>query len=704
MKLFPKLVLIISCLIVFQAFFTGLFISNLIRISNREDAREQLRYEADFISSNFSSWKRHLWKQLIRIKTFSEFSADGYDGGVANEDLTEDLKALLISSSVDGVLVNTGQTEFSIEAISTSEDFIMPEAESLTVLYEHPYIRLYRTEDQLYMVGTVSLPGKSVSADIFLIKHINESFLRNIAFDSEGKLLFHTADTFLTGNFPSPGILFHTGVVQPESAYSEMFALSFRDGSYNIATAKCGVFGSTEQEQIIFLSTILSNDPFIERIYNIEKTIITVSLLTMLITVILSMIISRGISRPVSSLAGAMEHIRSGTFTIRLNYRPRDEIGILVRGFNDMASQLHQDQVELESSLNEITFLNEYNERVINSIRDGIAVINDNLEIEKANLSFRTIFPDLPCLHAFPFDENVLPDIERIIHGEQEYFSQRIRGDEDKVFELKAYPLHREEQGGPDKGLAVLLLEDISEKNAYEEKIFQAEKLSSISMLSAGIAHEINNPLSSILSNTQNLIYSEDDEEKLEILKLVEDESHRIARIIRDLLDLTSPEQNQIPAVNPLDVANEVRRLIRHARKNDGERGAELEILCDKDIPRVGIPKGELMQLYINLLQNAIHASPGNEKIILKIQKEDKRSMVSFQVRDRGTGIESSHLKRVFDPFFTTKSNREGTGLGLSVVYGIIMKYQGNIDIVSVVGEGTTVSFDLPRVKDFDRK
>ena len=109
---------------------------------------------------------------------------------MANEDLTEDLKALLISSSVDGVLVNTGQTEFSIEAISTSEDFIMPEAESLTVLYEHPYIRLYRTEDQLYMVGTVSLPGKSVSADIFLIKHINESFLRNIAFDSEGEAPF----------------------------------------------------------------------------------------------------------------------------------------------------------------------------------------------------------------------------------------------------------------------------------------------------------------------------------------------------------------------------------------------------------------------------------------------------------------------------------------------------------------------------------
>jgi signal transduction histidine kinase len=640
----------------------------------------------------------------MRIQTFSETSLNGYDGSQDDENLTEGLKALLKSSSVDAVLVMNGQQEFSIEAISTSEDFIMPESDYLKLLYEHPYIRLYRTDNNLYMIGTVSLAGEKGPAGIYLIKHINESFLKNIAFDSEGRILFHTADSFLTGNFSSPEILFHTGVIKPESAYSEQFALPYRDSSYNIATAKCGIIGKAEEEDIAYLSTILSNEPFIKRIYNIERTILTVSLLTMLITAVLSMLISRGISRPVSSLAGAMDHIRSGTYTIRLNHKPRDEIGVLMQGFNDMASQLHQDQVELENSLNEITFLSEYNERVINSIRDAIAVINEKLEIEKANLSFRTIFPDLTGLCAFPFDENVQFEIEKVIQGKQEYFSQRIRGGNEKVFELKTYPLHREESGGADKELAVVLLEDISEKNAYEEKIFQAEKLSSISMLSAGIAHEINNPLSSILTNTQNLIYSEEDGDKLEILKLVEDESHRIARIIRDLLDLTSQEQNQVPAVNPLDVANEVRRLIRHSRKKNGDRVSELHIHCEDEIPRVGIPKGELMQLYINLLQNAIHASSGNEPIFLEIRTAEDNSMVSFQIRDRGTGIESSHLKRVFDPFFTTKSNREGTGLGLSVVYGIIMKYQGSVDISSVPGEGTTVSFELPAEKDFNQK
>lgn len=692
MKLFPKLVLVISCLITFQAFMTGLFVSNIIRNNNLEDSRIELRREAGFIYHNFSSWKRHLWVQLVRVRDFSE---DSHPGVLRSDSLTEELTDFLKSSSVDAVIVKTESSSFSIEAISSPEDFILPPSEPLQILYNHPYIRLYSIHDQFYMIGTISLFSGDNPVNIFLIKHLNDSFFKNIVFDTGGRVIFHSSDMILTGNFYDHENLFSTTDVHPENAYSEQYNVKYQDQSYNIASEKCGTFGSLEDEHIVYLSTILSNEPFVRRIYDIERTVFSVSLITMLITAFLSMLISRGISRPVSSLAGAMESIRNGSYSIQLNYRPRDEIGILVRGFNDMADQLQRDQLEIEQSLNEITFLNEYNERVINSIRDAIAVVDESMRIKKNNSFFSSLFPGQEELSGLPFDQNVRREIQSVIRREEDFYGQRIRDISGRVFELKIYPLHRDGRGGTEQDLGVLLLEDISEKSAYEEKIFQAEKLSSISMLSAGIAHEINNPLSAIMTNIQNLIFSEEDPDNLETLSLVEDETRRIAQIIRDLLDFTSQEQSPETAVNPLGVAREVRRLVRHSRKPGGEKISSIEIVCDENISEVIIQKGELMQLFINLLQNAIHASPSDKPISLIIQ-ENSSGRTVFIIRDRGSGIEEQYQKRVFDPFFTTKSNREGTGLGLSVVYGIILKYHGTIGINSTVGQGTDVVFELP--------
>jgi len=700
MKLFTKSVLFISVLIVFQASLTGLFVSNIIRNNNLDDARTELRREADFINHNFFSWKRHLWKQLIRIRTHVEDTGARTLEGAS-------LSHFLTATSVDAVIVKSGGTAYSIEAISTSPDFRLPPVDNLTVLYDHPYIRLYRIEDQFYMMGTLRLESLDRPSDIFLIKHVNDSFLKNIVFDTGGRVVFHTADAVLAGNFPDGEIVFHAGGSLRESAYREFYAVPRGEAAWNIAVSKCGTYGDRREPEIVYLSTVLSDEPFRKRILDIEKTVLTVSLFTMFITILLSILISRGFSRPVRSLVGAMNRIRGGSYEIRLDLRARDEFGVLVEGFNEMAAQLHQDQVDIERSLKEITFLNEYNEQVFNSIRDSIAVINESMKIEKANPYFTSRFPgeagpgesSLLDLNSSAFDESVISSIRSVIRGDREFWSQRIRDREDRIYELKVYPLHAGSPGGQARRMCVLLLEDISEKNAYEEKIFQAEKLSSISMLSAGIAHEINNPLSSILTNIQNLIYSEQDGLRLESLKLVEDETLRIAQIVRDLLDFTSREQARESRINPETAAHEVRRLIRHARKPGGERMPPIEVESSGEIPPVAITKGELMQIFINLLQNAVHASGPDDPITLSIG-EGGAGRVRFSVRDRGVGIDSGCLKRVFDPFFTTKANREGTGLGLSVVYGIIMKYEGTIQINSIEGEGTDVVFELPAVEN----
>ncbi|MDA3958607.1 HAMP domain-containing sensor histidine kinase [Oceanispirochaeta sp.] len=694
MKLYPKLALTILILILLQASFTGILVSRTIRNNNLEDALVELRLKADFIVNNYQSWKRHLWKQLIQVLEYSkEMDEENLKSG--------ELKSLLTSSNIDAVIIKTEDGNYSMTALNTSPDFILPPVEDLSVVYNHPSISLYQMKGQFYMIGIINLSSLSGNTEIYLVKHINDSFLNNIIFDKDGRILFHTSTDFLAGHKEIQTIAFHQSGTLPGMAYKEWYDLEEEDQSYNMASTKVGeISSSSGNTSSVYLTTILSNEPYQRRILSIERTVLTVSLFTLLFTFLLILIFTRGITRPVALLANAMGHIREGSYNVQLKIADKGEMGVLLKGFNGMAARLHQDQIKIEKSLDEITFLNEFNEEVIHSIRDALAVVNDDMIIEKANPAF-DILTELKVrtLTGFineNFDTTLLEGVRKVLFQGEERWTQRIRNRQDQVFEVKIYPVHRESHMHSEKRMCVLILEDISEKNAYEEKIFQAEKLSSISMLSAGIAHEVNNPLSSILTNIQNLIYEEADTERLKSLHLVEEESIRIAQIIRDLTNFTSRELGQGNICSPLIVAEEVVRLIRHSRRPDGTRIPPVSILCDPAVADVIISKGELMQVLINLLQNAAHATENDKPIKISIREENQRAIMTIE--DQGKGIPEEILNRVFDPFFTTKANNEGTGLGLSVVYGIIMKYKGTIKIESKKGTGTVIVFSLPTI------
>jgi len=695
MKLYPKLALTILVLIFLQAAFTGIFVSRTVRNNNLADARLELEYKADFINNNFQSWKRHLWKQLIKIRDYS-FSTALREVG------DDDLSALLTSSSIDAVILRREKTLYSMSAINSSPDFILPPGEELDVLYPHPYISLYQLKDQCYMIGTVSLKHLSRETDVFLIKQINDSFLNNIVIDSDGKVLIHTGTDFLAGDREIQNLAFANMDLYTSRAYQEWFGLVEGDRRFNVASSKVGILDRGGNISSVYLTTVLSDEPYRNRILSIEKTVLTVSVFTLIITVLLSLIFTRGITRPVALLASAMVHIREGTYDVQLNIADRGEMGVLLRGFNLMAARLRQDQVKIEKSLDEITFLNEFNEEVIHSIRDALAVVNDDFIIEKANPAFGQLTSSgtrsLTRFVREDFEESLLDGVGQVLSGACESWNRRIRNRKDRVFEVKIYPVHREIHIHSDKKMCVLLMEDISARNAYEEKIFQAEKLSSISMLSAGVAHEVNNPLSSILTNLQNLIYEEKDRDKLESLTLIEDETRRIAQIIRDLMNFTSREHDTGNRCSPGETAEEVRRLIGHSRRPEGSPIPPIHLLTTAPLPMVRISHGELMQILINLLQNAIHATEGMKPVTISISASG--DFVTITVKDRGCGIPEESLNRVFDPFYTTKTNGEGTGLGLSVVYGIILKYKGRIHIDSNPGTGTEIIFSLPAVPD----
>ncbi|TFG59300.1 MAG: PAS domain S-box protein, partial [Spirochaetales bacterium] len=351
----------------------------------------------------------------------------------------------------------------------------------------------------------------------------------------------------------------------------------------------------------------------------------------------------------------------------------------------------------------EIIRLKEYNEKIINAIREGIVVINDRLIVEKTNQAFLELFglteeqisgaalSDLPV----PImDEVLAADIEKVLAGEKQFETILRRTPDQHAYEIKLYPLH----GGTGfkRTNCILVVENISTRIEYEEKIFQAEKLSSISMLSAGMAHEINNPLSSILTNTQNLLEGEPDSEKTVTLKLIEQETKRIAGIVRDLLDFSSPGGGQKYCSGLNETIGEVVRLIGYSnrRENRVVIRTDFEPACRGAV----IGTDELKQVMINLIKNSLQAMAKGGTVTVKTVYFEKSGMIGVSVSDDGAGIAPEHLPRIFDPFFSTKSSLDGTGLGLSVVYGIITKYKGSIRAQSRQGYGTTVSFEIPAV------
>jgi len=698
-KLFPKLVLTTLGLMFFQAALTGLLVSRTIRQNNINDARVELNETAEFITNNYNSWKRHIWKQMSHLK----INFDNDSNVPFNK---ENLGSFLASTSVDYLVQKTPNEVIQINRTGSPPTSPTLPVDEIRILFNHPYIQLWEFKNTLYMVGILSLEQENRSQSLYLIKEINNSFLDNLNFNQDVEILIHSSETQIAGAIGNLKLqdLFSDKKLTSH-AYLEDYDLPSQGESINIATSKVGTLRVNEVPEHIYLTVALSNSPFQQRIQAIERTVLTVSLISMLITAILSLLLSRSISRPVAQLVEAMRQIRKGTLDIQLNPPGSGELGILINGFNSMADQLNIDQLKIAKSLDEITFLNDFNEEVISSIRDAIAVINENLIIEKANPAFRNLFlrsteninPALNEISETTFDQTVIGHIEDVLEDFKEPWVQRVRGNNNAIYELKVYPIHKAEHIQFGQKMCVLLVEDISAKIAYEEKILQAEKLSTMTILSAGVAHEINNPLASILTNIQNLIYEEENGEKKEMLHLIEDESRRIAQIVRDLLDFTSRDQEIRTEVSATKTAEEVCRFISHSKREDGTAIPPIHVHCSLEKDMVSIPRDELKQIYINLIQNAIHATEDNEPI--KIEVSAKENMVKITISDKGHGIEQDKLNRVFDPFFTTKSQREGTGLGLSVVYGIIMKYNGTIEIESKKNLGTDIIFSLPAGK-----
>lgn len=243
--------------------------------------------------------------------------------------------------------------------------------------------------------------------------------------------------------------------------------------------------------------------------------------------------------------------------------------------------------------------------------------------------------------------------------------------------------------GAEGKSNILVLVQDLTEIKMAQEQMMQSEKLSALARLSAGVAHEIGNPLTSISSYVQILNEMDFDGFTKEALETISRHINRIATIVRQMASFTKAKHEKIERQGVKDIVDATLQLVKYDK-----RMKNIKIIEDfaQNLPFVMVNGDQLEQVFINIVLNAADAMPDGGE--LTIRAFSNQNTVDIEFRDTGKGISDEHVERIFDPFFTTKE--KGTGLGLSVSYTIVRSFGGSISVSSIPGKGTIFTVRLP--------
>ena len=334
----------------------------------------------------------------------------------------------------------------------------------------------------------------------------------------------------------------------------------------------------------------------------------------------------------------------------------------------------------------------------INTSMDGMSILNENGEFYYINDAMVGMFGyDRAELVGKPWQ--VLYDLEEVSRFEKDIMpvlwrEGRWRGEAvGKRRDGSSFPqevsMNTIEGGG-----LVCIDRDITERKKAEERIQESGRLASIGELAAGVAHEINNPLTSVLGFTQLILQEEVPKQLRDDLEKIRSEAQRAGKIVHNLLSFArkhKPEQQRLDLTSILERALELKSF-------DFKNGnIQLKRELSPDLPSTMVDEHQLVQVIMNLLTNAEQAMnnyQGRGQLIVRTGHTADR--IRLSISDDGPGIHQESLAKIFEPFYTTKEVGAGTGLGLSICYGIIQQHGGDIWAESVPGQGTTFHIELP--------
>ena len=241
----------------------------------------------------------------------------------------------------------------------------------------------------------------------------------------------------------------------------------------------------------------------------------------------------------------------------------------------------------------------------------------------------------------------------------------------------------------------LLLFDDVTQRERMEEQMSQTEKLTSLGLLAAGVAHEVNTPLA-VISNYIQMLAKQmpEGDPRQSIIEKIVKQTFRASEIVNNLLNFSRTGAAEAADVDVNRVVEETLALVAHPLKT-----SQIQVVkqLGETLPPVRGSANKLQQVFLNLFLNARDAMPSGG--MLEVRTGAHNGSVEIEVADTGAGIAREHIHRIFDPFFTTKSNGRGTGLGLSVSYGIIKEHSGKIDVRSTPGKGTSFHVEFPAVR-----
>ena len=341
-------------------------------------------------------------------------------------------------------------------------------------------------------------------------------------------------------------------------------------------------------------------------------------------------------------------------------------------------------------------------EAIFDGIRDQLSIQAPDYRILRVNMAvigkYHTTFQELiarKCYEAY--HQKTLPcekcPVTMTIETKQPSSSIMKIPEDDSTLRVFSYPI-LDEKGNLSS--VIEYTHDITEEQRLHEQLIQSEKLAGIGILASGIAHEINNPLSGIIGMAETSLEEEDISTIRSYLADILNCGQRISEIVKGLRSYSRiAKQEEQNLIDMNDVLEESLKMVRLAVKT-----GEVEVAKNfQPIDKVVANLGEIQQVFTNLITNAFQATDGKGGI-LTLSTRSLRDSVEVKVSDNGMGIPQKYLSHIFDPFFTTKKTGEGTGLGLNIVYRIVTKYGGTIDVKSKEGLGTTFTLRFPTRRD----
>jgi two-component system, NtrC family, sensor kinase len=385
------------------------------------------------------------------------------------------------------------------------------------------------------------------------------------------------------------------------------------------------------------------------------------------------------------------------------DYLSSEDIDLLktITGYVSVALENARLYESLEMKAHDYQALRDFSQNIIESINAGVLASNLDGKIEAWNSALERLYglsrsealgKTLDAI--FPSELRAELSQASDPHHTLNLYKFRLRNAEEHslIVNLSVVPLIGKQNEVIGR---LLIFTDLTERVNLEDQLVQAEKLSSIGLLAAGVAHEVNTSLAVITSNAQLLMRQMDAEDpRSRTLDKIIKQAFRASDIANNLLKFSRVSGSEYSDLELNRVISETLSLVEPMLK-----AAKITVNAQlgEALPAVHGNAGKLQQVFMNLIMNARDAMPrGGE---LTIATEAENSSVHVEVSDNGVGIPSDHLHKIFDPFFTTKTTSRGMGLGLAVTYGIIREHSGSIQVDSVVGRGTTFRVELPIVR-----